>query len=284
MRVMVTGAGGLLGGTVVREFSRVAEVVALDRSRLDVTDAGAVQTLVVRERPDVVVNCAAYNNVDGAEEDPTEALSANAFGALALARAAAAAGAVFVHYSSDFVFDGETDRPYREEDRPNPRSVYGASKLLGDWFATEAPRSYVLRVESLFGPAGPGSTRRGSLGTIVERIREGADVPVFVDRTVSPSYTPDVARATRTLIEGGAPAGLYHCVNSGRGTWAEVAQRAADLLGAPLRMRPLTLATMGLRAQRPRYCALSNEKLVAAGCEMPSWEVALARFLDGSTP
>ena len=282
MRALVAGAGGLLGAAVVREFERAGEVIPLDRRSLDVTDAVAVAEAVSSHRPDVVVNCAAYNNVDGAEEDPAAALDVNAFAVLSLARAADAVGAVLVHYSSDFVFDGDTDRPYVEEDRPNPRSVYAASKLLGDWFVLENPRAYVLRVESLFGPAGSQGARRGSLGTIVGKIRDGLEVPVFVDRTVSPSYTPHIARATRTLIERAAAPGLYHCVNTGHATWARVAERAASLMGVPLRMRPLTLATVSLRAQRPRYCAMSNARLRAAGCEMPRWEDALEEFLTSA--
>lgn len=279
MRVIVTGAGGLLGGAVTREFAREADVIGLDRRGLDVTDERAVHDSIRAHAPHVIINCAAYNDVDGAEEEPARALETNAFAVLALARSAGAVGATFVHYSSDFVFDGETDRPYAEEDRPNPRSMYGASKLLGDWFAMEAPRAYVLRVESLFGPPAAAGARRGSLGTIVDRIRQGEEVPVFVDRVVSPSFTPDIARATRRLIEGSVPAGLYHCVNTGHATWADIAHAAARLMGAPIRMRPLTLETASLRAQRPRYCALSNAKLLAAGCEMPSWETALEVFL-----
>lgn len=279
MRVVVTGAGGLLGAAIVREFSRDADLIALDRARLDLTDEAAVAGVIAAERPDVIVNCAAYNDVDGAEEAPALALQTNAFAVLALSRAAAGAGATLVHYSSDFVFDGETDRPYVEEDPPNPRSAYAASKLLGDWFALDAPRAYVLRVESLFGPPGPAATRRGSLGTIVDRIRAGAEVPVFVDRVVSPSHTPDLARATRALVERQSPPGLYHCVNSGHASWAEIAEHAAGLLGLPLRMRPLTLDTARLRARRPRYCALSNGKLAAAGVPMRGWREALAEFV-----
>ncbi|HVL68456.1 MAG TPA: dTDP-4-dehydrorhamnose reductase [Vicinamibacterales bacterium] len=279
MRVLVTGAAGLLGAAVIREFTRDADVLPLDRRALDITDDAAVGAAIREHRPDVVVNCAAYNDVDGAQGEPALALRANAFAVLALGRSAAAAGATFVHYSSDFVFDGESDRPYFEEDRANPRSVYGSSKLLGDWFAMEGPRAYVLRVESLFGPAGAAGTRRGSLGTIVDRIVAGEEVPVFVDRVVSPSFTPDIARATRALVEREAAPGLYHCVNSGHATWAEIAERAASCLGRPLRVRPLTLASARLRAPRPRYCALSNAKLRAAGIEMGPWEEALEAFL-----
>ena len=282
MRVLVTGAAGLLGAAIQREFQPAHDVVPLDRASLDVSDDGAVQRAIGDAAPDVIINCAAYNDVDGAERDPEAALRTNAFGVQALARGAAAHGATLVHYSTDFVFDGEADRPYTEDDRPDPRSVYAASKLLGDWFALEAPRAYVLRVESLFGEPGPGSGRRGSLGTIVERIRSGAPVPLFVDRTVSPSYTADIAAATRALVERGLQPGLYHCVNSGSGTWADIAAEAARLLNLPLRVQPITLETMKLAAPRPRYCALSNAKLAAAGVAMPSWQDGLRRYLRGA--
>jgi dTDP-4-dehydrorhamnose reductase len=279
MKVVITGSRGLLGAAVEREFSQGHDVVSLDRAALDITDSTAVAAVIDRERPDLLVNCAAYNDVDGAEEAPAVALEINSFAVLSLARAATRSGAALVHFSSDFVFDGETDRPYIEEDRANPRGAYAASKLLGDWFALEAPRAYVLRVESLFGPPAAGGSRRGSLGTIVDRIRAGEEVPVFVDRTVSPSYTPDIARAVRTLVEGSRPPGLYHCVNSGHATWAAIAEQTASLLSVPLRMRPLTLETAALRARRPRYCALSNGKLAAAGVPMQSWQDALGEFL-----
>jgi dTDP-4-dehydrorhamnose reductase len=161
--------------------------------------------------------------------------------------------------------------------------VYGASKLLGDWFALETPRTYVLRVESLFGPPSADGGRRGSLGTIVDGIRRGDEVPVFVDRVVSPSYTPDLARAARALVEGEAAPGLYHCVNSGHARWSEIAERAAALMGVAPRTRPVTLESAGLRAKRPRYCALSNAKLLATGVVMRSWDDALEEFLKADS-
>jgi dTDP-4-dehydrorhamnose reductase len=283
MRVIVTGAAGLLGAAIQREFQAGYTVLPLDRAALDLSDEHAVARTVAGAAPDVIINCAAYNNVDGAEGAPAHALRVNAFGVLSLTRAARAAGATLFHYSTDFVFDGAASEPYGEDALPNPRGVYAASKLLGDWFAREAPGSYVLRVESLFGQPGASRTRQGSLGTIIERIRSGAEVPVFVDRTASPSYTADVAAATRALFERRAPPGLYHCVNSGAATWAEIAHAAARLLDRPLRMVPITLESARLLAPRPRYCALSNARLAAAGVPMPHWQDALGRYLDATS-
>ena len=283
MRVLITGARGLLGAAIVREFAE-ADVHAFDHDQLDVADEAAVTEAVGATRPDVVVNCAAYNDVDRAEQEASAALRVNALGVLALARAARQAGAVLVHYGTDFVFDGETNHPYTEEDIPNPRSLYAASKLLGDWFARDATRAYVLRVDSLFGHPGPDGARRGSLATIVDRIRSGAEVPVFIDRTVSPSYTTDVAHATRAVVGRALAPGVYHCVNAGAASWAQIAEEAARLMGLPLRMKPLTLESANLRAPRPRYCALSPAKLAAAGIVMPTWQDALKRYLSIPNP
>lgn len=277
-RVVVTGAAGQLGSAVVRAWAD-AGPIALARADLDITDPTAVRTLVGELRPDLLINCAAFNDVDGAEAAPTAALRVNAFAVRSLARAADACGATFVHYGSDFVFDGEASRPYDETAEPAPRSTYAASKLLGDLFALDSDRAYVLRVESLFGCDASWRGRRGSLDAIVEGIESGREVRVFTDRVVSPSYIADVAAATRFLVERGAAPGLYHCVNSGSGTWAQVAEEAARLLGIPGRFMRMTMAEATLRAARPRYCALDNGKLAAAGFRMPAWQDALARWL-----
>jgi dTDP-4-dehydrorhamnose reductase len=280
MRILVVGAAGHLGSAVAERFAEWADVTATTRAELDVCDHRAVEALVARLRPSAVINCTAYTDVDRAEDEPVEALNVNAFAVRVLAGAARAAGAAFVHYSTDFVFDGTSGRPYTEDDPPNPRSTYACSKLLGEWFARGAPRHYVLRVESVFGsPAS--DTRRTSVDRIVDAILEGREVPVFMDRTVSPSYLPDVVAATRRLLDNRAEPGLYHCVNSGSCTWAELALEVGRQLGVEPRLRRLRMADVPLRAVRPTYCALSNAKLTAAGAGMPSWQDAMGRCLDG---
>jgi dTDP-4-dehydrorhamnose reductase len=270
-RVMVTGAAGQLGSTVVAGMAASVELTPFTRADLDIANQAAVMDKVTSLRPDVIINCAAYNDVERAEDEAVAALSGNAMGVLALSRAAAAAGATLVHYSTDFVFDGETERPYAESDSPRPLSTYGMSKLLGEWFALELPAVYVLRVESLFG----GRPAKSSIDKILAAIQAGQPVRVFADRTVTPSYVADVASATKALLAQRAPFGVYHCVNTGVTTWLGVAREAARLLGREAEIVPVSSDAVKLRAKRPRYCALSNQKLADLGVTMPTWQDAL---------
>jgi dTDP-4-dehydrorhamnose reductase len=279
MRVAVVGAKGQLGAAVVQELVAAHEVIPLAHQDLDVTRDRDVADAMARLRPQAIVNCAAFNDVDGAEDRPVDALSLNAFAVRALARAAADLDGILVHYGTDFVFDGKASSPYTEEDRPNPRSAYAVSKLLGEWFAADAPKAYVLRVESLFGQARGVRQSKGSVAGILSTIAAGGAPRVFEDRTVSPTYIIDAAAATRRLIETSAPFGVYHCVNSGYCTWLELAQELARQLGVEARFVPMRMADVNLRAERPRFCALSNGKLKAAGMVMPPWQDAVRRYL-----
>jgi dTDP-4-dehydrorhamnose reductase len=280
MRIVVVGARGQLGAAMAHAGEQAHDVVRFDRSTLDITDDAAVRAAVERAHPDAIVNCAGFNAVDAAETQVVAALQANAFAVRSLARAARDTGATLVQFSSDFVFDGFASAPMTEEQPPNPRSAYAASKLLGEWFATNAAVSYVLRVESLFG-VGPGGPDKGSLTSIVNGLRAGTVVKVFGNRTVSPTYIDDCAAATLALLERRSEPGLYHCVNSGFATWHEVGIEAARLLGVEPHFEVVDVATVTLPAARPQYCALSNAKLNAAlGYTMPTWQDALKRYLS----
>ena len=285
-RVLVTGSSGQLGSAILRAFSG-CHITAHTHRTLDITDIDAVKRSVAEAKPHVVVNCAAFNFVDEAEKRPLDAFGINAFAVRTLARAAEENGATLVHYGSDFVFaglGGPDTEPYDESVAPSPRSVYAASKLVGEWLALESPRAYVLRVESLFGLPADWKGRRGSLDSIVAGLEAGREVPVFTDRTISPSYVVDVAAATRYVVDAGAPHGLYHCVNSGRATWYQIAAEVAALLGVPARLKPITIEDAHFVAARPRFCALANRKLAAAGFHMPAWQDALRRWLTVRTP
>jgi dTDP-4-dehydrorhamnose reductase len=276
--VMIAGGAGQLGEAMAERLATKHEVVALTRHDLDISDAGAVESAVRAICPDAIINCAAYTDVDRAERDPREALAANSWGPRALARAAASVDAVFVHFSTDFVFDGSGARPYTEDDAPHPRGVYAMTKLVGEWLAAEAPRHYVLRVESVFG----GPKAKSSIDRILDGLLAGKEVRAFVDRTVTPSYVVDVVSATAALLTGGQPYGLYHCVNSGWTTWASLARELARMVGLPnAHITEVPLADAALPVPRPKFAALSNAKLAAAGIAMPTWQDALQRHVTG---
>lgn len=275
MTVLVFGAAGQLGATMVARLAGDYEVIGATRADVDLRDGPAVTAFIEQRQPKIVINCAAYNNVDGAEDDPLPALEVNAMAVRAMALAAARLDATFIHYSTDFVFDGLARTPYRESDPPRPQSAYGASKLLGEWFAAQAPSHYVLRVESLFG----GPAARSSIDKIIAAIDRGEESRVFVDRIVTPSFVDDVVSATSALLRRQGAFGLYHCVNSGEATWYDVGVEIGRLMHATPRLVPVKVADVRLKASRPQYCALSNEKLTAAAGPMPAWQDALARYL-----
>lgn len=277
MNVLIVGAAGQLGRAMVSRLQSRHDVTAWTRAEMDLTKHREVREAIGRLAPEAIINCSGYNNVDQAEDDQVAAIDINAMVVGTLARAAAAHDAVFMHYSSDFVFSGSAISPYTELDAPEPRSVYAQSKLIGEWLAADAPRHYVLRVESLFG----GLTRKSSIDRIANAIRNRQPAPVFVDRVVSPSFVADVVDASAFLLESRPAFGLYHCVNSGHASWLEVGREIAARLGAAESvLQPISVKDVSLRAPRPLYAALSTEKLARAGYVMPDWRDAIGRYLS----
>jgi dTDP-4-dehydrorhamnose reductase len=277
VKVVVTGAAGQLGAATVIAWTVAGhEVTGLTRADLDIARPDDVRRVMGDLRPDLIINCAADNRVDAAQTDPLPPLAANSWAVRSLARAASDLAAVFVHYSTDFVFDGESNRPYTEDDGPNPRGVYGMTKLLGEMLAADAPRHYVLRVESLFG----GHTARSSIDRMWSMMAAGKAAVAFSDRVVSPSYVEDVTVATQALVEADAAPGLYHCVNTGHTTWFDVIDHMRNLGGFPQSLLTASLAAeTNFPAPRPMFAALSNNKLREAGCDMPTWQDAIGRYV-----
>ena len=277
MKVLVTGAAGQLGQAMVNRLKSDHEVIGWTREDVDLTRHGDVRDAIARLSPNAIVNCASFNKVDQSEEDQVTAFDVNAMAVGTLARAAAAASAVFIHYGTDFVFSGTATTPYTELDRPEPRSVYAQSKLVGEWLAADAPQHYVLRVESLFG----GPHRRSSVDRIVDAVRADHVAPVFKDRVVPPSFVADVADASAFLLTTRPAFGVYHCVNTGHATWLEVGEEIVRRLGkSSASLKPISVNDVSLPAARPQFAALSNEKLARAGYSMPSWQDAIARYLE----
>jgi dTDP-4-dehydrorhamnose reductase len=274
---LIAGAAGQLGQAMTARLGSEHEVTGWTRQDIDLTRHQDVREAIGELAPQAIVNCASFNQVDAAEDDQVTALEVNAMVVGTLARAAAALDAVFVHYSTDFVFSGTAQTPYLETDRPEPRSAYAQSKLIGEWLAADAPRHYVLRVESLFG----GPHRRSSVDRILDQVRQGQPAPVFVDRVVSPSFVADVADASAFMLRTQPEYGVYHCVNSGHATWFAVGQEIATRIGgSEASLKPISVNDVQLRAPRPQFAALSNEKLARAGYKMPAWQDAIGRYCD----
>ncbi|HVV16870.1 MAG TPA: dTDP-4-dehydrorhamnose reductase [Polyangia bacterium] len=275
---VVLGAGGLVGGALCDELERAGwRAVTAPRLACDIRDPDAVRALCHEARPAVVFNAAAYTNVDGAEREPELARAVNADGAEVVARAAAGAGAAVVHYSTDFVFDGEQERPYDERDPPSPLGTYGRSKAEGDArVAAATPRHFILRVGCVYGHGG-----RNFPSTIVRRLRAGDALRVDAERRVSPTWAREVA-AVSVALAATSHYGVYHCTAHGETTWAEFARAVADELGLPAaRIDEVSNAGLALAAPRPRRAVLDKRMLRLRGLDrlLSPWNQALRAYV-----
>ena len=276
MRVLVTGARGLLGAAVAAEGrSRGHEAVALGRAELDVTDSATVYKAMSAARPDAVVHCAAYTAVDRAESEPELARAVNRDGTRHVAAAAAAAGAVIVYVSTDYVFDGTKRTPYLPADEAKPLSVYGRTKLEGEEAVAEVGgEALTVRTSWLYGPG------NGFVPAILRRAREGGVVRVVDDQRGRPTWAPHAAVAILDLLESGAR-GAWHVAGGGDCTRIELAREALALDGLPVEVHAISTADYGAPAPRPAYSVLAldttEERL---GRRMPHWREALRGYLE----
>ncbi|MBB4661197.1 dTDP-4-dehydrorhamnose reductase [Conexibacter arvalis] len=279
-RVLVTGAGGMLGQDVVRAARAAGlEPVALPRAELDVTDADAVAAALARARADAVVNCAAWTDVDGAEADPDGARAVNATAPGVLARAAADAGARLVHVSTDYVFDGDRPAdaaPYVESDATGPRSVYGATKLEGEQAVAAAGGSHaIVRTSWLFGVGGANFA-----ATMLRLAAERDELSVVTDQVGFPTATAHLAPALVSLAAGEARAaeGIVHVAGGGEPcSWNAFATEIFRQADVACRVLPCTTAEMPRPAPRPAFSALVSERDDAP--RLPRWQEGLSDFL-----
>ena len=280
MRVAIIGANGQLGSDLLQVLSGW-DVHPLVRPGCDVCDAAAVRDVLRGIRPTVVINTAALTDVDACENDIQHAFDVNACAVQAIAEACASLGTVLVQVSTDYVFDGGKRAPYREDDAPHPLSVYGISKLAGEYFAQNAcPNHFVVRTSGLYGAAGARGKGRNFVETMVRVAREGRPIRVVNDQVLTPTYTRDLAQAISRLISTEAY-GVYHVTNGGACSWYEFAGRIFKRLDLAPELTPITSAEWGARARRPPYSVLATEKLAdAGGGELRVWTEALDAYLE----
>lgn len=278
MEVLVFGGSGQLGAEIVRRWDDCT-VVAPSRAEADVEDRDAVARLLRARAYDLVVNCTAFHNVDECERVPERAFAVNAVAVEMLARASRDAGAAFATISTDYVFDGETDRPYREDDEPAPLSQYGASKLEGERrVAALGSRAYVVRTCGLYGTRVSSSKGYTFVDRVIARGRAGEEQTVVADSFASPTYAGHLAAALRGLVGTGAY-GLYHAADAGAVSWYDFARAAMEGAGVRGPLRPISRADWVPEVPRPRYSALDSGRLAALGIVMPSWPEGLRDYL-----
>lgn len=279
--VAVVGSAGQLGTDVVRALDAAGyRVIALSHAEIEVTDQGSVSRALTSHRPRVVVNCAAYVGVDAAEDEPDAAFRVNATGALHVARVSAELGARCCYVSTNYVFDGRQDAPYREEDAAHPLGAYGVSKLAGEGLVRKtSPEWLIVRVCGLFGRAGVGGRGRNFIEAILAEARAGKPLKVVQDARVSPTYTVDAAEGIAGLVGRGAR-GIVHVANGGSCSWYDLARRAVELCRLSVPIEPILASASQRRAPRPKNSTLDAARFAnLVGYPLPSWEDALKRYL-----
>lgn len=279
-RVAIVGANGQLG-TALREVLADRELIVPSHAELPFEHSDAVARLLDRERPDVLINCSAFHQVDVCEREPERAFAVNALAVDGAAELCAARGAAFMTISTDYVFDGTLGRAYREDDAPNPRTAYGVSKLAGELLTRRhGPRHWIVRTSGVFGDTGTSSKGYTLVEKMLQKAERGEPITMVADQVFSPSYAPHVARAIRALIDAHAY-GTYHVANAGACSWFDFVRTALDkagLTGAAI--APTTYAALDNPTPRPMYSPLTNTTFARAGiAPLPPWEAALDAFV-----
>ena len=280
MKIAVLGALGQLGRDLGPRLA--GDVVPLARADADLTQPAYLRQRLTEVRPDAVVNCAAYNFVDQAESEPEAAFAVNAWAVRHLTQVCRELGCLLVHISTDYVFGLDADRhvPWTEADAPGPVSVYGLSKLAGEYLVrSSCPQHLVIRTCGLYGLWGTGGKGKNFVETMLRLAREGQPLRVVADQRCAPSFTADVAQAIAALIERRA-VGLYHVTNEGACSWFEFAREIFHLAGLNPELVAITSQQRGAPARRPTYSVLALDRFQAlTGWRPRPWQQALAAYL-----
>lgn len=284
MKVLIIGSKGMLGQELVAVFSADHEVTAWDREEIDITRLrpplagyGGQAEKIQNLKPDIIINAAAYNNVDGAESEPEIARAVNGHAVGNLAAICRELNILMVHYSSEYVFDGEKQEGYIETDQPNPLSAYGASKFLGEReLQKNTDKFYLIRLSRLFGREPKGTQAKKSfVSLMLDLAKRQAQIDAVNEEVSCPTYALDIAKRTRDIIEQNLPYGIYHSPNRGAATWHGFAAEIFKIRKINVKLNPVPASYFPRPAQRPRYGILLNTKLPP----MRPWQEALREFL-----
>jgi dTDP-4-dehydrorhamnose reductase len=279
MTMLLIGADGQLGSELRQAFSD-CDLVPLTHAEFDLTDRTQVRDVLHKYGPHMILNTAAYHRVDECEDYPERAFAVNAIAVRDLAIAAREVGAVLVHFSTDYVFDGKKQTPYQEGDPSGPLSVYATSKLAGEYFIKATlPQHFVIRTCGLYGPAGRRSKTENFVETMLRLAADGREIRVVGDQIVTPTSANELACKIRQLVETDAY-GLYHVTNNGECSWYQFAKTIFELSGIQANLHNTTSVAYGARAVRPAYSVLDNANLQSLGLDdLSDWRKALEVYL-----
>jgi dTDP-4-dehydrorhamnose reductase len=280
MKILITGGDGQLAADLLLSLSS-HDTVAIGRDGLDITNHEAIEDVLTRETPDVVVNTAAFHRVDLCEDEPEQSFLVNSAGPRRLARACDRLGATFVHFSTDYVFDGRKMSPYVETDTVNPLSVYGSSKAAGEMvIRCTGERHLIVRTTGVFGLAGARSRHGNFVETMLRLAAKGDPVFVVADQTLTPTYGHDLAETVRALIETEVR-GTVHVTGGGECSWHEFATEIFRLAGSPTLISPTLQDERPAPARRPAYSVLAHHRLKGLGIREPRhWKEALQEYIS----
>lgn len=283
MKTLILGAKGNLGGQLAKAFQKDNEVTGWDKGDIDITDKDLITKKIKDIKPNVIINATGYNAVDKCESEDEEFAKAKILNSQAvgyLADSAIEVGAVLVHYSSDYVFAGDNQGGYKEDDDPSPVNKYARTKLMGEQElisrSGQSLKYYLIRTSKLFGPKGESELAKPSFFDLMLELSQGKDSLDVVDEEVSCfTYTPDLAEATKKLIEAEIGFGIYHITNSGFCTWHQAAKELFTQAGIGIKVNPVASDKFPRPAKRPKYSVLVNTKLEP----MRNWKEALHEYL-----
>lgn len=272
----------MLGHTLAKTLESTYNIIAIDKEECDIADKEAVKKIVKGLYVDAVVHCAAYTDVDRAEDEPQKAFLINAQGTKNFIDNIENKNCLFVYLSTDYVFDGQKPKAYTETDIPHPLGVYGASKLEGELLSCRFEKHLVIRTSWLFGPGG-----KNFVTTIMRLAKEGQKLCVVSDQVGSPTYTLDLSRAIKGVLDiyfsRGLACGIYNITNSGCCSWYEFAQHIIKLAHLTTKVAAITSSQAQRKAKRPKNSTLSNEKFyLLTGYALPPWQEALKHYLDNN--
>lgn len=275
MKILLLGKTGLLGSVLFRVFSDKNELFSPSRKQCDVTNINSIRSAIEESRPNIIINATGYTNVDKAEEEYLEAEFVNSFGIENLVKTLQEKEIPLVHFSTDYVFDGAKKEGYAEQDAPNPLSAYGRSKAKGEArIINNLTKYYLIRTSWLFGENG-----KNFADAMLKLAKTNDEISVVDDQIGCPTYSLDLARAVKELVENKSPFGIYHLVNDGRCSWFEFAQEIFFQLGLAVKVLPITSEQLKRPAKRPKYSVLLNTKCA----KLRPWQQALADYLKEKT-